>query len=95
MPLTWRANRSTNGKGQRGTCDEHAWLPRDVSAALPDLACWVCERCGALHLDIPDPSTPGSDPPLPMGGVKPPPAGELGEVHASGERRNGRRRPRR
>ena len=63
MPLKWRANRSTNGKGQRGTCDEHAWLPRDVSAALPDLACWVCERCGALHLDIPDPSTPGSDPP--------------------------------
>lgn len=74
MPLKWRANRSANGKGNRDVCGEHAWRTRDVSAALPDLVCWVCERCGALHLETPDPSTPASVSPPPPDGDKPPPA---------------------
>ena len=73
MPLRWRANRPAKGRDNQGTCDEHAWRTRDVSAALPDLVCWVCERCGALHLDTPDPSPPGSAPGPPQDGVKPPP----------------------
>ena len=72
MLRRWRANRSADGKGKRGTCDEHVWRPRDVIAALPDMVCWVCERCGALHLETSDPSPPGGVPPAPEGGVEPP-----------------------
>ena len=57
MSLKWASSHQVHDRRTEpdpATCPDHVWRPRDVSVALPDATCWVCERCGALRLQNPD-----------------------------------------
>jgi hypothetical protein len=63
MPFAWRRRHVKDGESEpeRATC-AHVWRTRDVSVALPEAVCTVCDRCGSVRIDDPaDRATPTED----------------------------------